>query len=79
MNWQYTAQDPTLYEIAKVLGMSHDTVLQWIIEGRLTLARQDAQTIMIVDPHQGLNHPNTRRFLILTKKAAKQKRRPCAC
>jgi len=74
-----TYLDPTLREIAEVLGIGPDTVLQWLIEGRLVVTRQDSQAMMMVDTHQTLKDHNAGKLLILTKKSAPRKRQSFSC
>ena len=75
----YASQNPTLLEIADVLGVQADTVLKWIIEGRLMVALQGAQTIMMVDKNQSLKNRNAGEILILTKHLANQKWQAFSC
>jgi hypothetical protein len=79
MTRHITYLDPTLLEIAEVLGTQPDTVLQWLIEGRLVLTRQDSKTVMIVDAHQLLKNQRTNNLLSLNKKPAKQKKQAFSC
>ena len=67
------SQDPTLLEIAEVLGIQPEIVLEWIIEGRLLVALQGSQTIMMVDSNQSLKNHNSGKILILTKQPSTQK------
>jgi predicted site-specific integrase-resolvase len=79
MTRHITYLDPTLLEIAEVLGTEPDTVLQWLIEGRLVVTRQDSQTVMMVDSHQPLKNRRANNRMILTKKSANQKKPACSC
>jgi len=74
----YASQNPTLLEIADVLGVQADTVLKWIIEGTLMVTLQGAQTIMMVDKNQSLNR-NAGEILILTKHLSNQKWQAFSC
>ncbi len=73
MKRHYASQDPTLLEIAEVLGIQPEVVLEWIIEGRLLVAFQGSQTIMMVDYNQSLKNHNSGKILILTKQPSTQK------
>jgi predicted site-specific integrase-resolvase len=64
---------PSLQEIAEVLEIPADTVLQWVIEGRLVVTRQESQAIMMVDPPPSLKNQKAGKHLILTKKPANHK------
>ncbi len=75
----YASQNPTLLEIADVLGVQADTVLKWFIEGKLMIALQGAQTIMMVDKNQSLKNHNSGEILILTKHLSNQKWRAFSC
>ena len=79
MKRQYASQNPTLLEIAQVLGVQPDTVLKWIIEGRLVVALQGAQTVMMVDKNQTLKNRNSGEILILTKHLSNQKWQSFSC
>ena len=79
MKRQYASQNPTLLEIAQVLGVQPDTVLKWIIEGRLVVALQGAQTVMMVDKNQTLRNRNSGEILILTKHPSNQKWQAFSC
>jgi hypothetical protein len=74
-----TYLDPTLLEIAEVLGVQPDTVLQWLIEGRLVVTRQDSQAKMLVEAHQSLKSLKAGNLLILTKKTTNQKWQAFCC
>jgi len=74
-----TYLDPTLLEIAEVLGTQPDTVLQWLIEGRLVVTQQDSQTVMMVDSRQPLKNQMANNLMISTKKSANQKKQACSC
>jgi tRNA A37 threonylcarbamoyladenosine dehydratase len=74
-----TYLDPTLLEIAEVLGTQPDTVLQWLIEGRLVVTQQDSQTVMMVDSHQPLKNQRASNRLVLTKKSANQGKQASSC
>ncbi len=75
----YASQNPTLLEIADVLGVQADTVLKWIIEGTLMVALQGAQTIMMVDKNQSLKNRNAGEILILTKHLSNQQWQAFSC
>jgi predicted site-specific integrase-resolvase len=75
----YASKNPTLLEIADVLGVQPDTVLKWIIEGKLMVALQGAQTIMTVDKNQALKNSNSGEILILTKLLSNQKWKAFSC
>jgi predicted site-specific integrase-resolvase len=75
----YASQNPTLLEIADVLGVQADTVLKWIIEGTLMVALQGAQTIMMVEKNQSLKNRNAGEILILTKHLSNQKWQAFSC
>jgi hypothetical protein len=79
MKRSYASQNPTLLEIADVLGVQADTVLKWIIEGRLMVALQGAQTIMMVDKNQSMRNKNSGEILILTKNLCNQKWQAFSC
>ncbi len=79
MKRPYASQNPTLLEIANVLAVQPDTVLKWIIEGRLMVALQGAQTIMMVDKNQTLKNHNSGEILILTKHLSNQKWQAFSC
>ena len=79
MKRQYASQNPSLLEIAQVLGVQPDTVLKWIIEGRLMVALQGTQTIMMVDKNQTLKNHNSGKILILTKHLSNQKWQAFSC
>lgn len=68
-----TAQDPTLLEIAEVLGIQPEVALEWIIEGRLLVASQGCKKIMMLDYSQSLKNHNSGKILILTKQPSTQK------
>lgn len=72
-------KDQPLLEIAAVLGVPPDTVLQWIIEEKLLVALQGSQTILLVDAHQTLHRHNSGRLLILSKQPASQSWRTFSC
>jgi hypothetical protein len=67
MRRHYASQNPTLLEIAHVLAIQPDTVLKWIIEGKLMVALQGSQTIIMLDKNQTLQHCKPGEILILTK------------
>lgn len=75
----YASKNPTLLEIADVLGVQPDTVLKWIIEGKLMVALQGAQTIMMVDKNQALKNRDSSEILILTKLLSNQKWKAFSC
>lgn len=75
----YAFQNPTLLEIADVLGVQADTVLKWIIEGTLMVALQGAQTIMMVDKKQSLKNCNAGEIQILTQHLSSQKLQAFSC
>lgn len=79
MKRHYASHDQTILELAEVLGIQPDIVLQWIIEGRLLVALQDSQTIMMVDKNQTLKNPNSGKILILTKQPSNQRWRAFSC
>jgi hypothetical protein len=79
MKRSYASHHPTLIEIADVFGVPADTVLKWIIEGRLLVALQGAQTIMMVDKNQSPKNPIFRKILILTKNLSNQKWQAFSC
>ena len=70
MQAQFASQNPTILEIAHVLGILPETALRWIIEGRLLVAFQGAQTVMMVDKNRSLKNQNSGKVLILTKHLA---------
>lgn len=74
-----TCLDPTLLEVAEVLGIPPDTALQWIIEGRLAVVRRDAPARIIVELQQPLPGRQAGKLLILTKKNPHQKWQALAC
>jgi hypothetical protein len=74
-----TCLDPTLLEIGEVLGIQPDTVLQWIIEGRLLVTRQDSQAKLLAGPHRSLKNQKAGKLLILTKKPINQKWQVFSC
>jgi hypothetical protein len=76
---QHAFQHPTLLEIANALGITPDTVLEWIIEGRVTVALQGAQVILMVDKNQSLKNCRSGNVLILTKHLSNQKWRKFSC
>jgi hypothetical protein len=79
MRRSFASQNPTLLEIADVLGVQADTVLKWIIDGKLMVALQGAQTIMMVDKNQSLKTSNSGEILILTKNLSNQKWQAFSC
>jgi hypothetical protein len=79
MKRQYASPNPTLLEIAQVLEVQPDTVLKWIIEGRLMVAFQGAQTIMMLDKNQALKYRNSGEILILTKHFSNQNWQAFSC
>jgi hypothetical protein len=66
------SQDPTLLEIAEVLGIQPEIVLEWIIEGRLLVALQGSKTIMMLDSNQSLKNHNSGKILIMTKQPSQR-------
>ncbi len=79
MKRHLASQDPTLLEIAEVLGIQPESVLEWIIEGRLLVAFQDSKTIMMVDSNQSLKNRNSGKILILTKQPSNQSWQTFSC
>jgi hypothetical protein len=79
MKRQYASQNPTILEIAHVLGVQPDTVLKWILEGKLMVALQGAKTIMMVDKNQTLKNHNNGKILILTKHLSNRKWQAFSC
>jgi hypothetical protein len=73
MKRQFASQDPTLLEIAKVLGIQPDTVLQWIIEGRVLVAMQGPRTKIMVDSDQTYQDQTPGKVMILIKQPPTQK------
>lgn len=68
MKRNFASQHPTLPDIAQVLGIQPDTVLEWIIEGRLLIAWQGSQAIMTVDSNQAVKNQTPGRIIILAKR-----------
>jgi hypothetical protein len=68
MTRHITAQPPTFDEIAQILGIHSDMVLQWIIEGKLLVAMQGSQTIMRLDSGLAVKNQTAGGIIILTKK-----------
>jgi hypothetical protein len=67
------SQNPTILEIAQVLEIQPDTVLKWIIDGRMQVALQGPRTIVMVDENQTLKNHNSGKILILTKQLSNQR------
>jgi hypothetical protein len=74
-----TCLDPTLLEIGEVLGIQPDTVLQWIIEGRLVVTRQDFHAKLLAGPQRSLKNQKAGNLLILTKKPTNHKWQVYSC
>ena len=79
MKRQHASQHPTLLEIANALGITPDTVLEWIIAGRVTVALQGAQVILMVNKNQSLKNCRSSNVLILTKNLSNQKWQKFSC
>jgi hypothetical protein len=67
------SQDPTLLEIAEVLGIQPEEVLEWTIEGRLLIDLKGSKKIMLLDSNQSLKNHNSGKILILTRQPSTQK------
>ncbi len=73
MKQYYAAQDRTLVEIADVLGIQPDIVLEWIIEGRLLVAFQGDRTLLLVDRNNTLKDRNSGKVLILSNQICSER------
>ena len=79
MKRKNASQPPTLKEIATALGISPDTVLQWIIEGRLMIALQGSEAILMVAKNQPLKNRHSGDILILTRQLSKRQWQASSC
>jgi hypothetical protein len=67
------SKDPTLLEIAGVLGIQPEEVLEWVIDGKLRVAFPSSKKIMRLDSNQSLKNHDSSKILILTKQPSTQK------
>jgi phage antirepressor YoqD-like protein len=79
MKRHYASQDPTLLEIAEVLGIQPEEVLEWTIEGRLLIDLKGSKNIMMLDSNQSLKKHNSGKILILTKQPSTQNWQNFSC
>ncbi|MGQ9921046.1 MAG: helix-turn-helix domain-containing protein [Desulfobacca sp.] len=59
----------TLKAIAEILGLDPETILHWILAGRLHVRRQGMRIIILVDAPCTFTSPQPEQILILTKPA----------
>jgi hypothetical protein len=79
MKRQTTGLDPTLLEVAEILGIEPDQALHWIIEGRLLVTRQDTQTVIMLESHRQRRSPREGNLLIFKKKPGNRKNSAFSC